>query len=122
MVHPAQGTAQTAAVTYGALFGDAVTALTDAREHAVGPFETATSAGDTAADYERFLAVTGRHLELLLAHTPAVSTRDRAIPRRLAGELAALPPGSPWRQRLGPGRRRPRPGPRPARHPCRPAR
>lgn len=90
MVHPAQGTAQTAAVTYGALFGDAVTALTDAREHAVGPFETATSAGDTAADYERFLAVTGRHLELLLAPTPAVSTRDRAIPRRLAGELAAL--------------------------------
>ena len=122
MVHPAQGTAQTAAVTYGALFGDAVTALTDAREHAAGPFETATSAGDTAADYERFLAVTGRHLELLLAHyTRRLHPRPGNPPpsRRGAGRP---PPGSPWRQRLGPGRRRPRPGPRPARHPCRPAR
>jgi hypothetical protein len=79
VVHPAHGTAPTATATYGALFGDAVTAVTEAREHAVGPFETATSAADTTADYERFLAVSGRHLQLLLAPTPAVSTRDRAL-------------------------------------------
>lgn len=94
MVHPALNTITTAAPstppTYGELFADAVTALGHARAHGVGPFDTAMAAADTVADYERFLAITGRHLQLLLAPTPAVSTRDAALPRRLGGDLARL--------------------------------
>jgi len=90
VVHPAHDTIRAVAPTYGALFDDAVAALTHARAHAVGPFDTATSAADSVADYERFLAVTGRHLQLLLAPTPADSTRYGAVTRHLARNLAAL--------------------------------
>jgi hypothetical protein len=92
VVHPAQFPVQSpaAGVTYGSLFQDAQAAVARAREHAVGPFQTAPAAADTVSDYERFLAVTGRHLLLLLAPTPTTSTRDGALPRRVAGDLSAL--------------------------------
>ncbi len=79
-----------ASATYGALLASAADAVARAQTHGLGPFEDAQEAADAVTDYERFLAIGGRHLQLLLSPARSVATRSRATQRQLASALAAL--------------------------------
>lgn len=70
------------APTYGGLIGSTAAMVDEACVHGSGPFPDARHATSAAINYERFLAVAGRHLRLLA--TPGQAQLD--------GHLDALPP------------------------------
>ena len=75
--------------TYGGLLALAADDAARARASAIGPFQDADLAARTVGDFERYLAVVGHHLELLLA--PASVARPRPLAHhQLASALSAL--------------------------------
>ena len=75
--------------TYGGLLTLAADDAARARCSAIGPFEDADLAAKTVGDFERFLAVVGHHLELLLAPAAVAHPRPMAH-QQLANALSAL--------------------------------
>jgi hypothetical protein len=76
--------------TYGVLLSTAIDLTCRAQSRSLGPFDDARRAVDAVVDYERFLAVSGHHLQLLLSPPLATATRSGELQRRLATGLAAL--------------------------------
>ena len=76
--------------TYGGLIAVAADDAATARVVAVGPFQNAHLAAAVVGDVERFLAVVGRHLELLLTPAPFAHPRPSTGPHHLAAALSTL--------------------------------
>jgi len=86
--------------TYGALLRDAADLVATARRFGIGPFDEAQQAADTVVDLERYLAIGGRHLRLLLtppSATPSPLTgTHREVVRRLADLRMERRGGNAW--------------------------
>ena len=86
--------------TYGALLRDAADLVATARRFGIGPFHDAQQAANTVVDLERYLAIGGRHLRLLLtppSATPSPFTgTHRDVARRLADLRMERRGGNAW--------------------------
>ena len=76
--------------SYGALLAEAATATATAHEASSRPFHDPQVAADVVIDYERFLAIGGRHLKLLLAPPDTRASGLRRAHRDFAHWLATL--------------------------------
>ena len=88
--------------TYGELLTAAFDSVEKACADEVGPFVDPSRAAAIVTDYERLLAVVGRHMALLMSPQPAVPGADAAAERHraLANRMSTLNPtragGNAW--------------------------
>lgn len=76
--------------SYGVLFHDTHAAVTVARHREIGPFDDPHRAVGVVVDYERYLAIAGRHLRLLSSTATRGSALKSRQHRELVDRLAAL--------------------------------